>query len=245
MNSISFILPVYNEQGNIAPLVSELNQFLSSREEDYELIIVDDGSTDGSKQIIKKLEKENKKIKAFYFSHNLGKSFVLRKGFKEAGKEIVFFMDSDLQYSVQDIPKFLDKLEQGYDAVNGWRRERNDPELKKLLPSLFYNFFTRFLLGPNVHDHNCGFKAFKRNVLSDLKLKIGYHRFILPLLAEKGYQVTSVEVHHYPRKKGRPKYSSPFRLIRGAKDMFHVLGEIIELKVKQTCQAKSDTRAPE
>ncbi len=202
---ISVVLPVYNEEKNVRIFVKDILRVFSKNKIKGEIIIVDDGSTDNSLKVIKKLA-DHKLVRFYQNKVNMGKSFALKKGFIHAKGDIVFMIDVDLQHSAEDIPKFIKKIREGYDVVNGWRRYRKDGNSKRV-PSRIYNSLTKRLFNLNVHDFNCGFKAFKREVIEQLSMMSGEHRFIIPLARKVGFNVGELEVKHFPRKYGRSKYN--------------------------------------
>ena len=138
----------------------------------------------------------------------MGKTAALHKGFEHASGDVLAMIDADLQYAPEDLPKLLAKIQRGYDVVNGWRKHRHDSTLKKI-PSHLYNFISRLSFGMTLHDFNSGFKAFKREVLEDLNLRIGQHRFLLNIAHHRGYRVGEIEIQHFPRKHGETKYGFP------------------------------------
>ncbi len=216
MLMISVVVPIYNEKENILPLYERLKKVL--KEED-EIIFVDDGSTDGSYEILKELHSKDKKVKCVKFSRNFGKTAALMAGFEMAKGDIIVTIDGDLQNDPEDIPKLVEKLEE-CDVVNGWRYDRKDPFLSKKLPSIISNKISRWLTGLKLHDFNCGLKAYKKECLDDLELYGEMHRYIPAILAWKGYKVGEVKVKHYPRKYGESKYGMA-RLARGLFDLIN------------------------
>ena len=214
---ISIVLPAYNEEESLEITVKDILDFCKTAGVREEIIIVDDGSTDSTGKIAENLSNGNN-VRVLHNKINRGKSNAIFKGFREAKGDIVFVMDADHQHSAKDIEKFLDKIEEGYDAVNGWRKNRKDPPTKTI-PSKIFNFLTRRLVGINLHDFNCGFKAFRREVLDDFLFNDGQHRYLMALAHSEGYQVGEVEVEHYPRRHGSPKFNSPLRLLDGFLDL--------------------------
>ncbi len=213
---ISVIVPVYNEEKNIEPLYKKLDRVLG---EEDEVIFIDDGSTDSSYSIIKKIHEEDGRVKCIRFSRNFGKTAALLAGFEMARGDVVVTIDGDLQNDPEDIPKLLKKLEE-YDAVSGWRYNRKDPFFSKKLPSIISNKISRWLTGLKLHDFNCGLKAYKKECIKNLELYGEMHRYIPAILAWKGYKVGEVKVEHYPRQYGKSKYGAA-RLVRGVLDLIN------------------------
>jgi len=216
MLMISVIVPIYNEKENILPLYEKLKNILKEKDE---IIFVDDGSTDGSYEILKELHSKDKNVKCIKFSRNFGKTAALMAGFEMAKGDVIVTIDGDLQNDPEDIPKLVEKLDE-YDAVNGWRYDRKDPFLSKKLPSAISNKISRWLTGLKLHDFNCGLKAYKKECLDGLELYGEMHRYIPAILAWKGYKVGEVKVKHYPRKYGKSKYGMA-RLARGLFDLIN------------------------
>ncbi len=213
---ISVIVPVYNEKDNI-PLVYEKLCDVIGKED--EIIFVDDGSDDGSYEEIKKIHEKDARVKCIRFARNFGKTAALMAGFEEARGDAIITMDGDLQNDPSDIPEMLKKLEE-YDAVSGWRHDRKDPFFSKKFLSLISNKLSRWLTGLDIHDFNCGLKAYRAECIRNLELYGEMHRYIPAVLAWKGYRVGEVKVKHYPRKHGRSKYGFT-RLFRGFFDLIN------------------------
>ncbi len=207
---ISVIIPFHNEKENLQPLHKKLVQVLKSTKEDFEIVFVDDGSTDNS---AKKIEGKEKTMVA-YHRKRMGKGVALMSGFSASSGDIILFMDADLQDDPDDIKAFLAKINEGYDLVNGWRRDRKDPFFKKFYSMIFNQFLLGGLLRSRFHDINCGFKAMRREVLESISLYGDNYRFV-PILADKeGFKTSEVVVHHHPRLSGKSKYGF-FRVISG------------------------------
>jgi len=200
---LSIVVPAYNEKGNIKPLYERIKEVLKERE--WELILVNDGSNDSTGDEIEEIRRKDNRVKSIHFRVNRGKGYALKEGFKHAEGEIIFTMDADLQDDPGEIPKFIQEIEKGNEVVCGWRTPRKDP-FWKVLPSRFFNFMISLLSGLKLHDINCGFKAFKKEVVKNLKFYGDLFRF-LPLLAYwRGYRVSEVKVKHHPRVRGKSKY---------------------------------------
>jgi len=202
---ISVVIPLLDEKDSLPELYQKLRAVLDSLDSSYELIFVDDGSRDGSFDVLKELREADPRVKVIQFRKNYGKSAALSVGFKAASGDIIFTIDADLQDDPQEIPNLLRKLEQGYDLVSGWKRKRRDPLIKRLSSRLF-NRVTSMLTGIKIHDLNCGLKVYRREVIQAIKLYGQLHRF-LPVLAHwDGFRVGEVVVRHHPRKYGRTKF---------------------------------------
>lgn len=204
---ISVLIPAYNEEGSLRILVERLVQTFKENHLKGEIIIVDDGSIDGTRRISEELSKKNRLVKVFRHRRRMGKTAALHTAFMNASGDIMAMIDADLQYAPEDLPKLLAKINEGYDIVNGWRKHRSDSMFRKF-PSSLYNFVSRFSFGMQLHDFNSGFKVFKPEVFSDLELKKGTHRYILNIAHHEGYRVGEIEIQHFPRKIGKTKYGS-------------------------------------
>lgn len=202
---LSLVIPLYNEEDNINPLYDQVCQILQQGGHEYEIIFVDDGSTDGSLSILEELASLDKRVKVIQLQKNYGKSAALDAGFRESAGEIIITMDADLQDDPTYIPDFLAKIHDGYDLVIGWRHRRRDALFKRISSRIF-NKITSRLMGVKLHDLNCGFKAMRRKTLTNLHLYPELHRFIPVLIASQGYQVSEIVVNHFHRRSGRSKY---------------------------------------
>lgn len=217
---ISVVAPVYNEEENISILYEELKEVLEDLGMDYEIIFVDDGSTDDSYGEIGKIADSDPRIKAVKLRRNFGQSSALQAGFDTSRGEIVVSIDSDLQNDPKDIPKLLEKLEEGYDCVSGWRHEREDP-LRKKFWSAISGWVRRFFLGTTLHDYGCTLKAYRKECLDELKISGEMHRYIPPMLRWRGFDVAEVKVNHRGRERGETKYGYK-RIFKGGMDMINV-----------------------
>ena len=224
MTYFSVIIPLKNEEESLLILYKELKETLDQLNKPYEIIFVDDGSTDKSYAILLSLQKKDKFIKIIKFRANFGKSEALSKGFGEATGEIFIMMDADLQDDPREIPKLLKKIDEGYDMVSGWRRKRSDTIVKKV-SSLFFNKVTSLIAGIKLHDFNCGLKAFKKEVADELYLHGELHRFIPILAYKRKFKVTEAIVNHRPRQFGESKYGK-FGIGRSWKGMIDLLTTI-------------------
>jgi len=203
---LSVVIPLLDEEESIEPLHSSLVAVLGNLGKKYEIIFIDDGSEDGTFGILQSLhEQDPEHIRVIQFRRNFGKTAALTAGFRQARGEVVITMDADLQDDPEEIPGLLEKLSDDYDLVVAWRHERQDP-LSKRLPSKVANTAVSLLTGVKIHDLNCGFKAYRREVVRDLKLYGELHRFIPVLAHWRGYRVTEHKVVHRPRQYGQSKY---------------------------------------
>ena len=217
---ISVVIPVYNEEKNVLVLHDKLSKVLKSLKKAYEIIFVDDGSTDKTYSNLTKIHKKNKNTKVIQFYRNFGKAAALSAGFEQSKGGIIITMDGDLQDDPKEIPRFIKKINEGYDLVNGWKHKRKDP-LTKTLPSKIANFVTSYSTGAKLHDMNCGFKAYRREVTKSIKLYGDMHRYIPALAYSKGYRITEIKVDHHKRKYGSSKYGF-VRLFRGLFDFITI-----------------------
>ena len=221
MMSISIVIPLYNEQDSLQELTDNIVQALSPIEKEYELLFIDDGSTDDSCRVLKEIKKTTPQVKIIRLRKNFGKSAALAEGFKKAKGKLVFTMDADMQDDPTEIPKMIKKLEEGYDLISGWKKKRNDP-LNKTIPSKFFNLITRMLTGIKIHDFNCGFKLYKNEVIKTIPVYGELHRY-LPVLAHwQGFKVGEIDVRHHARKHGKSKFGTR-RLFNGFFDLLTVL----------------------
>ncbi len=203
---LSVVIPVYNEIENLPQLYSELCQVLDAQGPSWEVVFVDDGSTDGSFACLANLAAADKRVKAIQLARNYGQSVAFRVGFDHAQGEMIITMDADLQNDPHSIPDLLAKLEEGYDVVSGWRAQRQDPFLSRQLPSRIANWLISRLTGVPVHDRGCSLRIYRRNVVKELPLYGELHRFIPDLAANLGARMAEVPVGHRPRQHGRSKY---------------------------------------
>lgn len=202
---ISIVIPVYNEKQSVRPLLEKLLEVLEKTAKNYEIIFIDDGSTDGTFEKLNTFSPQNKNMKCFRLRKNFGKSLALAIGFTEATGRIILTMDADLQDDPKEIPRFVNKINGGWDIVVGWRKERKDP-LEKRLASRLFNIVVSKISGINLHDFNCGFKAYTGQVVKTIEVYGELHRFI-PVMAESyGFKICEIPVKHHPRSFGRSKY---------------------------------------
>lgn len=204
---LSIVIPVYNEENNVKLLCHQLKAVLDKLEESSEIIVIDDGSTDNTFQILKSLHDEINELKIIRFRTNFGQTAALSAGFDKAKGNIIITIDADLQNDPCDMPKLLEKMrEGGYDVVSGWRRHRKDPFLRRKLPSYFANKFISWMTGVNLHDYGCTLKAYKKEIVREIDLYGQMHRFIPALAKWVGGKIGEVEVVHHKRKHGKSKY---------------------------------------
>lgn len=221
MLEVSVVIPIYNEEGNIRELYTKLNDVLSIITENYEVIFVDDGSTDNSFNILKEINTENKNVVVVKFRRNFGQTAALSAGFDHFKGDIIITMDGDLQNDPEDIALLLTKINEGYDIVSGWRVDRKDPFFTKKLPSKFSNWLASKLTGVKLHDFGCTFKAYTREVVENINLYGEMHRYIPALASQMGVSIAEVKVRHHPRQHGKSKYGIT-RLMRGMLDLITV-----------------------
>jgi len=219
---ISIIVPAYNEAESLEVLFAEIREFLKGITDSYEVIIINDGSTDGTQTAIEGLfEKFPDHIVGIEQRRNFGKADGLKAGFEEARGEIIITMDADLQDDPKEIINFIKKLEEGYDLVSGWKQNRRDSFVKNKT-SRIYNFFTCYFSGIKLHDFNCGFKAYRSEAVKNLDLYGQMHRYIPVMLGSQGYRIGEIPVHHRKRQYGKTKYG-PSRFIIGFLDLLTVM----------------------
>ncbi len=218
---ISIVVPFYNEEGSLAELYRKLVQVLQNENKSFEIIFIDDGSFDNSHNIVSGIRKEDSRIKIIKFKSNQGKAKALSEGFKEAKGKIVFTMDADLQDDPSEIPNFLKKIEEGYDLVSGWKKIRHDP-IEKRLPSKLFNKTVSIVTGLKLHDFNCGFKAYRHEIIDEIRVYGELHRYIPALAHWQGFKVCEIPVQHHPRKFGKSKFGWE-RYLRGFFDLFTVV----------------------
>jgi glycosyltransferase involved in cell wall biosynthesis len=218
---ISVVVPLYNEAESLETLHAELVQaFEANALNPSEILFVDDGSRDGSWGVIQKLANLDPRVRGIRFRRNFGKAAALTAGFRAAKGSTVFTLDGDLQDDPSEIPRFLAKLDEGFEVVSGWKRKRHDP-WHKVGPSRIFNRMVSGLTGCHLHDHNCGFKAYRREVLDEVTLYGELHRFVPVLAHERGFKVAEIVVNHRARKFGYSKYGVA-RFIKGLLDLLTV-----------------------
>ncbi|MBE9536060.1 MAG: glycosyltransferase family 2 protein [Proteobacteria bacterium] len=211
----SIVVPLYNEEANVDELHSSVTGALDKSDGNYELIFVDDGSSDSTVEKAKKIVSKDNRVKLIVFRRNFGQTAAMAAGFDNARGDVVIPMDGDLQNDPSDIPMMLKKIEEGYDVVSGWRKDRKDAFINRKLPSMLANGLISRITGVHLHDYGCTLKAYRREVLQNLNLYGEMHRFIPALASLAGAKVTEVPVSHHPRKHGVSKYgiSRTFKVI--------------------------------
>ena len=217
---ISVVVPLLNEDRSLETLYAEIVAALEQEGHDFEVVFVDDGSTDESLSTLGRLHEEQSNVVVVHLRRNFGKAAALQAGFLEARGDIVVTIDADLQDDPGEIPKLLAKLEEGFDLVSGWKTRRNDPFPRRLFSRIF-NWVTGVISGVHLHDVNCGLKAYRAEVLKGMRIYGELHRFIPVLAAYRGYRVAEIPVNHRARQHGRSRYG-PERYLRGFFDLLSV-----------------------
>jgi len=217
---LSIVIPTYNEAENVGRLYSELLPVLKALKHPYEIIYVDDGSTDGTRQKLRELNAKDRTAKILFHRRNFGQTAAMDTGFKYATGDVIITMDADLQNDPADIPKLLAKMNEGFDVVSGWRKYRKDPLGKKLF-SRFAGLMRRMLTREKIHDSGCTLKAYRKECFRGLDLYGEMHRYIPAILTWRGYRVTELVVNHRARQFGKSKYGMS-RLFRGFLDLLVV-----------------------
>jgi len=219
---VSIVIPVFNEAENVALLHEEIDLAIKNRPEDYEIIFIDDGSDDGSLAELKKIHGLDPRVKIIQFRKNFGQSAAISAGFTFCRGQVVITMDADLQNDPAHIPQLVDKIAEGFDIVNGWRRDRHDKWLTRRVPSFFGNKLISWITGTRLHDYGCTLRGFRSDVIKNLKLYGEMHRYIPALASRMGIRSTEIEVNHRARQFGRSKY--------GLGRTFRVVIDLISLK---------------
>jgi len=213
--NISVVIPVYNEEENVPLLAERLHAALSRLQRTYEIILVDDGSSDRTWEKLVEGARRYPNFRLIRFRRNFGQTAAMSAGFSESRGEVVITLDADLQNDPDDIPLLLEQIEKGYDVVSGWRKDRKDTFINRRLPSMVANALISKITGVYLHDYGCTLKAYRREVVSKLRLYGEMHRFIPALASWIGGEITEVAVNHHPRRFGKSKYgiSRIFRVI--------------------------------
>jgi len=217
---LSIVVPVYNERESLDALHRELSEVAAAQGYDLDVIFVDDGSTDGSWEAIRRLAAEDDRVRGVRFRRNFGKAAALSAGFERARGELVMTLDADLQDDPHEIPRFLAEIEKNLDVISGWKKVRHDP-WHKVLPSRVFNGMVSRLTGVKLHDHNCGMKCYRREVLGEVRLYGELHRFVPVLAAARGFRVGEIVINHRAREFGRSKYGLS-RFVKGFLDLLTV-----------------------
>jgi len=219
---VSIVIPVFNEVENVAPLLAEIAAAVKGRPEDYEIIFVDDGSSDDSLAGLKKIRGRDPRVKIIQFRKNFGQSAAISAGFELCRGDVVVAMDADLQNDPADIPLLVDKVAEGYDIVNGWRKNRHDRWLTRKVPSFFGNKLISWITGVKLHDYGCTLRGFRSDVVKNLKLYGEMHRYIPAIASRMGIRSTEIVVNHRERRFGKSKY--------GLGRTFRVILDLISIK---------------
>jgi len=217
---ISIVIPVFNEKDSLTVLHGEIEKTAAEHHLEYEILFVDDGSNDGSWDVIAELARQNAKVRGIRFRRNFGKSAALSAGFSTAQGDIIMTLDADLQDDPAEIPRFLAALAEGKEVVSGWKKIRHDP-WHKVFPSRVFNAMVSWVTGVHLHDHNCGMKCFRAEVFREVRLYGELHRFIPVLAAARGFKVGEVVIQHRPRRFGHSKFGV-HRFIKGFLDLLTV-----------------------
>ena len=217
---VSVVVPAYNEAESLPELVARVRDVLSGRVGSWEMLVVDDGSTDQTREVLKSLANETPELRYWSFRRNYGKSAALAVGFENARGDRIITMDADLQDDPGEIPALLEALDHGWDLVSGWKRVRHDP-FTKTVPSRLFNRVTSVVSGIRLHDFNCGLKAYRGEVARDLPVYGELHRFLPAVAHWRGYRVTEIPVRHHARRHGTSKFGSS-RFVNGFLDLLTV-----------------------
>lgn len=226
---LSIVVPVYNEHESLRPLYEEICRALDGKY-DYELIFIDDGSTDGSSDILSEIYQGDRKVRVIKFRTNFGQTAALSAGFEHARGNVIVPIDADMQNDPGDIDSMIKKLDEGYDIVSGWRRKRHDNAITRLLPSRIANWIIGRITGVKLHDFGCTLKAYRSKSIKDIRLYGEMHRFIPALASWSGEKVTEMEVNHRPRTAGKTKY--------GLNRTFKVILDLLTVKFLMSYSTK-------
>src|SRR6266496_158850 len=217
---ISIVIPVYNERDSLALLHGEITQITQAAGLDCEVLFIDDGSSDGSWDVIAGLAEQNPQVHGWRFRRNFGKAAALAAGFAAARGDMILTLDADLQDDPAEIPNFLQAMAHGHDVLSGCKKVRLDP-WHKVWPSRVFNFTVSWLTGVKLHDHNCGMKCYRASIFREIRLYGELHRFIPVLAAARGFRVGELAINHRPRRFGRSKYGA-HRFLKGFLDLLTV-----------------------
>jgi glycosyltransferase involved in cell wall biosynthesis len=202
---VSVVIPLYNEELSLRELYDALRRALNFTGGRYEILFIDDGSTDGSQRVLRDLRSRDGRVKVIRFRRNYGKSAALSVGFQRSKGEYVVTMDADLQDDPIEISRLISEIKKGYDLVSGWKKKRHDP-ITKTIPSRFFNFITSVFTGIRIHDFNCGLKVYRKEVVKEIKVYGELHRYIPVLAHWRGFNIAEIVVQHHPRKYGKTKF---------------------------------------
>lgn len=203
---LSVVVPIFNEVESLSQLIETIATTLQKQQFDYEIICVDDGSQDGSMELLSQLARDRTDLKAVILRRNYGQTPAMAAGFNYARGRVIVTLDGDLQNDPADIPQLLAKLNEGYDLVSGWRKERQDDKLTRLLPSKIANWIIGRVTGVKLHDYGCSLKAYRAELVADMNLYGDLHRFLPALAYIEGARITELPVRHHPRRYGQSKY---------------------------------------
>lgn len=226
---VSIVIPIYNEEENIEPLHKALKEVMDAQEYDYEILFVDDGSTDRTSHLLESIAKENPRIRLLTFRRNFGKAAAWSAGFDHAKGDVIVTIDADLQNDPKDIPKMVSLIGE-YDVVNGWRKKRKDPFIIRRFPSIIANWLISKVTGVKLRDYGSGLKAYKAEVVKNINIYGEMHRFIPAVANWYGVKIKEIETTHHPRRRGRSKYGISRTLI--------VLLDLITIKFLQSFSTK-------
>ena len=218
---ISVVVPTYNEEENIKLLYDELSEVMRAMDHEYEVLFVDDGSSDTTLSVLTSIQKIDAHIKVIRFRRNFGQTAAMSAGFDYASGDVIITMDADLQNDPHDIPRFIEKFDEGYDVVTGWRHNRQDAFINRKLPSMIANKIISWTTGVALHDYGCTLKAFRREVIKNIHLYGEMHRFIPAIASGMGISFTEIKVNHRARRFGTSKYGIS-RTIRVVLDLITV-----------------------
>lgn len=218
---LTFIIPAKDEESSVEILYINIVEVVKKLKKTFEIIFIDDGSTDNTFKILTKISRHDKRVKIIKHRGNFGKSIALQNGFDYARGSIIFTLDADLQDDPKEIPNFLKKISEGYDLVSGWKFKRFDP-ISKTFPSKIGNWLTRRLTGVKIHDLNCGYKAYRKEAAKSLNLYGELYKFIPVLTSKEKFKVTEIPIHHKARKFGKSKYGWG-RNLKGLTDIITVV----------------------
>jgi glycosyltransferase involved in cell wall biosynthesis len=226
---LSIVIPLYNEEPNVAPLHAELSRTLASMHVAHEVLVIDDGSTDGTFEILRRIQATDPCVRVVRFTRNFGQTAALAAGFAYARGQFVVTFDGDLQNDPEDIPRLL-AIARAHDAVCGWRKDRKDDFLTRYVPSVVANALISVVSGVRVHDIGCSLKIFRATVVKPLKLTPGMHRYLPALASQLGGRVTEVVVNHRPRRFGQSKYglSRTFRVVSDLPKLRRLMREAVD-----------------
>lgn len=227
--SVSIVIPVYEEEESVGPLYKSVKEVMDGLKRPYEIVFVDDGSRDRTFSALEDMQKKDPNVVVVSFRRNFGQTAAMAAGFDYAKGDIIVTMDADLQNDPKDIPKLLESI-RGFDIVSGWRKERKDPFMSRRLPSIIANYLISRTTGVYLHDYGCTLKAYRKEVIKDIRLYGEMHRFIPAIASWVGASITEVETTHHPRQFGKSKY--------GISRTVRVILDLITVKFLQSFSTK-------